>query len=232
MIPTMWGDQDPYHHTKYHPFWQLCEDLGVVIHFHSGPAPHAEYFGPNWPVEDKSDELPGAMGIYVSEVMWWLYRPLAYMIWGGVFEKFPRLKAVLTEGGTVFMLPPWLRLLDHNYTDIQFSAKLGDFRSHLSMAPSDYFKRNINIGASCIPRADVDLRNIIGVDKMMWGSDYPHPEGTWPNTRSYYKDVFSGIPEADGRKILGENALQWYGLDREKLQVVADEIGPEVSIFD
>ena len=99
------------------------------------------------------------------------------------------------------------------------------------MSPSEYFKRNINIGASCIPRRDVELRELIGVDKMMWGSDYPHPEGTWPNTRSYYDEVFSGIPEADGRKILGENALQWYGLDRTRLQAVANEIGPEASIF-
>jgi len=231
MIPTLWGEHAPYHDTCYDPFWEVCEDLGVIIHFHSGPAPHPEYFGGGWPVEDRGDELPGAMGIYVSEVMWWLYRPLSFMIWGGVFERFPTLKVVMTEGGTVFMLPPWLRLLDHNYTDVQFSAKLGDFRSHLSMKPSDYFNRNIRVGASCIPRADVELRNIIGVDNMMWGSDYPHPEGTWPHTDEYFKEVFSGIPESDGRKILGENAMDWYGLDRTKLQAVADEIGPETSIF-
>lgn len=231
MIPTMWGEHDAYHHTKYHPFWEVCEDLDVVIHFHSGPAPHPEYFGKNFPVENKSNELPGAMGMYVSEVMWWLYRPLTFMIWGGVFEQFPRLKVVLTEGGTVFMLPPWLRLLDHNYTDVQFSAKLGDFRSHLSMSPSEYFARNINIGASCIPRRDVELRNVIGVGKMMWGSDYPHPEGTWPNTRSYFSEVFSGMPEADGRKILGGNAVDWYGLDRVALQKIANDIGPEPSLF-
>ena len=231
MLPTMWGDLDPYHHTKYHPFWQVCEDLGVIIHFHSGPAPHPEYFGSQWPVVDESEQRPGAMGIYVSEVMWWLYRPLTYMIWGGVFEKFPRLKAVMTEGGTIFMLPPWLRLLDHNYTDVQFSAKLGDFRSHLSMSPSEYFARNVSVGASCIPRADLAYKDILGVDKMMWGSDYPHPEGTWPQTQQYYKDVFSGIAEDEGRKILGGNAIDWYGLDRQKLQAVADDIGPTTSIF-
>jgi predicted TIM-barrel fold metal-dependent hydrolase len=129
------------------------------------------------------------------------------------------------------MLPPWLRLLDHNYTDVQFSAKLGDFRSHLSMSPSEYFARNVNVGASCIPRADLAYKDILGVDKMMWGSDYPHPEGTWPQTQQYYKDVFSGIAEDEGRKILGGNAIDWYGLDRQKLQSVADDIGPTTSIF-
>lgn len=231
MIPTLWENHAPYHDRKYDPFWEVCEDLGVIIHFHSGPAPHPEYFGEKWPEEDRSEELPGAMGIYVSEVMWWLYRPLTFMIWGGVFERYPKLKAVMTEGGTVFMLPPWLRLLDHNYTDIQFSAKLGDFRSHLSMAPSEYFARNIAVGASCVPRRDIELRSVLGVDKMMWGSDYPHPEGTWPNTANYFRETFAGLPEEDGRKILGENAVAWYGLDRKRLQAVADEIGPDTSIF-
>ena len=231
MIPTLWGEYPPYHHTRYNPFWEVCEDLGVIVHFHSGPAPHPEYFGKDWPVEDSSRQLPGAMGVYVSEVMWWLYRPLTFMIWGGVFERYPRLRVVIVEGGTMFMLPPWLRLLDHNYRDVQFSAKLGDFRSHLSMAPSDYFRRNIAVGASCVPRADLELRAAIGLDQIMWGSDYPHPEGTWPNTAEYLRTTFAGFPEADGRKILGDNAVQFYGLDRDKLQQVADRIGPDASIF-
>ncbi len=231
MIPTLWYEHAPYHHRKYDPFWEVCEDLGVIVHFHSGPAPHAEYFGPGFPLEDDSEQLPGAMGVYVSEVMWWLYRPLTFMIWGGVFERYPRLRTMIVEGGTLFMLPPWLRLLDHNYTDVQFSAKLGDFRSHLSMKPSEYFARNCGIGASCVPRSDIELRDLVGTDLIMWGSDFPHPEGTWPNTRAYYEETFAGIPEADGRKILGENAVAFYGLDRERLQAVAAEIGPDTSIF-
>jgi predicted TIM-barrel fold metal-dependent hydrolase len=82
-----------------------------------------------------------------------------------------------------------------------------------------------------VPRADIDLRDQIGTEQIMWGSDFPHPEGTWPHTQDYYKTTFSGIPEADGRKILGENAVDFYGLDRQRLQAVADEIGPEVTIF-
>ena len=58
--------------------------------------------------------------------------------------------------------------------------------------------------ASCVPRSDLDLRNLIGTE--LWGSDL-HPEGTWPNTEQYYKDTFSNFPEEDGRKILGGNAM-------------------------
>ena len=114
---------------------------------------------------------------------------------------------------------------------MQFSAKLGDFRSHLSMAPSDYYRRNVAVGASCVPRSDLDLRAAIGPDQIMWGSDYPHPEGTWPNTAEYFRTTFANFPEQDGRKILGENAMAFYGLDRASLQVVANRIGPAASMF-
>lgn len=231
MLPTLWYDKAPYHDVKYDPFWQACEDLGIIIHFHSGPAPHAEYFGTNFPDEDRRDELPGAMGIYISEVMWWLYRPLTFMIWGGVFERFPKLKAMVVEGGTMFMFPTWLRLMDFQYNEGEISAKLGNYRGHLSIQPSDYFKRNCGIGASCVRRADIENRHEIGLEQIMWGSDYPHPEGTWPHTQKYFSETFTGIPEEDGRKILGGNAVDFYGLDKAKLQSVADEIGPEASIF-
>ena len=232
MLPTLWYDKAPYHDVKYDPFWGACEDLGVIIHFHSGPAPHAEYFGTNFPMEDRRDELPGAMGIYISEVMWWLYRPLTFMIWGGVFERFPRLKAMVVEGGTMFMFPTWLKLMDFQYNEGEISAKLGNYRGHLSMKPSKYFARNCGIGASCVRRADIENRHQIGLEQIMWGSDFPHPEGTWPHTSRYLQETFSGIPEEDGRKILGGNAVQFYGLDEVKLQIVADEIGPEASIFE
>ena len=138
---------------------------------------------------------------------------------------------MIVEGGTMFMLPSWLRLMDFHYTEGQISAKLGNFRKHLSLKPSDYFARNIGIGASCVLRPDLDMRDEVGLEKVMWGSDFPHPEGSWPNTAQYFKDNFGNFPEADGRKILGENAIAFYGLDREKLQSVANEIGPDVSMF-
>jgi predicted TIM-barrel fold metal-dependent hydrolase len=80
-------------------------------------------------------------------------------------------------------------------------------------------------------RPDLEGRNDIGLEKIMWGSDFPHPEGSWPNTAQYLKDNFSNFPKEDGRKILGENAVNFYGLDRQRLQAVADEIGPTVELF-
>ena len=230
MIPVQTHEFPGYNHIKYDPFWEACQDLGVMVHFHSGPGPMEDFFGPNWP-EESADDRPGAMGLYVSEVMWWLYRPLAFMIWGGVFERFPKLKSCLTEGGTNWMLAPWLRMLDFHATTGPESAKLGDYTSHLSMKPSEYFKRNIGVGASCAKRDDLEACSFLGKDKLMWGSDYPHPEGTWPETGVRLKENFSGFPEEDIRKLLGENAINWYGMSKEVLQPIADRIGPKFADF-
>jgi predicted TIM-barrel fold metal-dependent hydrolase len=230
MIPVQTHEFPGYNHLKYDPFWEACQDLGVMVHFHSGPGPMDNYFGPDWPAES-SDDRPGAMGLYVSEVMWWLYRPLGFMIWGGVFERYPNLRACMTEGGTNWMLEPWLRMLDFHATAGPESAKLGDYTGHLSMKPSEYFIRNIGVGASCAKRADLEVSRFLGKDKLMWGSDYPHPEGTWPQTETRLAENFSGFPEEDIRKLLGENAIAWYGMSREALAPIAERIGPDASLF-
>jgi predicted TIM-barrel fold metal-dependent hydrolase len=230
MIPIMTHEFEGYHHTRYHPFWEACEALEIIVHFHSGGSNTHQYFGDNWPAES-ADEFVGGMGVYVTEAMFWTYRPITFMIWGGVFEKFPKLKTVVTEAGTAWVIPTMLRTLDHNYFDVHFSRKLGDFRSHLSMSPQEYFRRNVGIGASCMPRPDIEVRHQIGLDQIMWGSDYPHPEGTWPQTDQQMFDTFHDLPEDETAAMLGGNAIRFYGLDGEKLKTIAERIGPDKQRF-
>lgn len=129
------------------------------------------------------------------------------------------------------MLEYWLRMLDFHASAGPEAAKLGDYTAHLSMSPSAYFMRNIGVGASCARREDLEVCSFLGKDKLMWGSDYPHPEGTWPHTESKLKENFRGLPEADIRKVLGENALHWYRLSHSALRSVADRIGPPAERF-
>jgi predicted TIM-barrel fold metal-dependent hydrolase len=215
----MWGRHDAYHHPKYEPIWAACADLGVVIHLHSGAAP----------MEDYGDHL-GMMGIYITEVVWWAVRPLWFLIWGGVFERHPKLRLAITESTTVWV-PEALALMDQRYSETHYSAKLGDYRSHLTMKPSEYFHRNVFLGASCMPRREAEMRHQIGVANIMWGSDYPHPEGTWPHTRAQMRETFTGLPEADLRAMLGGNAARLYGFDAEALSRVAARIGPRLEDF-
>ncbi len=235
MLPHMMTGQSPYHHPKYEPLWAACQDLGMVIHFHSGAAPMEEYFGASIFGVQAGDEpavaLPGALGIYVTEVAWWLTRPLVFMIWGGVFERFPGLRVAVTEGSTIWV-PELLQLMDQRYGDHHFSAKLGTgYKQHLSMKPSEYFRRNVRVGSSAMSRREAELRHQIGLQTIMWGSDYPHPEGTWPLTQQMMIEVFRGLPESEIEAMLGGNAAAFYGFDRAALDALAARIGPQRSLF-
>ncbi len=229
LLPVIWGDLDPYHHPKYDAMWAVIEELEMIIHFHSGPAPMEDYLGP-MPAREDSAELPGGVGIYVAEVPFHLTRPLSFLIWGGVFERFPTLKCVFTEG-TAIWVPEYLRLHDHRFEVTHYSQKLGDYRSHLSMKPSEYFARNVAVGASCMPRREAELRHEIGMGQIMWGSDYPHPEGSWPFTPDQMVETFRGLPEEDIAAMLGGNAARFYGFDVEGLASLVEEIGPLKSRF-
>jgi predicted TIM-barrel fold metal-dependent hydrolase len=229
IFPVMWGKQPPYHHPRYDPVWAACQDLDVPIHFHSGPAPSEDYFGA-FPPPPGSVNMPGAMGIYVTEVCWWNVRPLTFLIWGGVFERFPRLKVAITEGTTIWV-PEYLMLMDQRFSQTHYNQKLGDFQSHLSMKPSEYFRRNVRLGASCMPRREAEKRHETGIAQIMWGSDFPHPEGAWPHTREQMVETFHGLPEDEVAAMLGGNAVSFYGFDAEKLAPLVARIGPEKRSF-
>jgi predicted TIM-barrel fold metal-dependent hydrolase len=228
MIPVMWQPHAPYHHPRYEPLWDVCQELDVVVHFHSGPAPSQEYFG-NWPPAPGEKTLPGGMGIYVCEAVWTVVRPLTFFIWGGVFERFPGLRVVVTEGTTSWA-PNYLEHLDERYVDWHVTAKLGDYRSHLSMKPSDYFHRNVRLG-TFFARKEAEKRYEVGVGCMMWGSDYPHPEGTWPYTHDQMLNAFRGLPEAETEAMLGMTAAELYGFDAAKLAPLVERIGPDRQAF-
>ena len=239
LMPHLWLGQDAYHHPKYAPFWAVCEELGMVIHFHSGAAPAHEYFGAALfgPQAAQADgppppEMPGALGIYVTEVAWWLTRPVVFMIWGGIYERFPKLKTAITEGTSIWV-PELLHLMDHRYTEHHGTAKLGQgYKAHLTMKPSDYFRRNVRVGSSVMSRREAELRHEIGLDTIMWGTDYPHPEGSWPVTKDMMHETFDGLPRDDIAKILGGNAAEFYGFDTEKLAPIVERIGPPADAFD
>jgi predicted TIM-barrel fold metal-dependent hydrolase len=121
--------------------------------------------------------------------------------------------------------------MDQRFAETPYNAKLGEFRSHLKRKPSEYFRSNVFVGASCMPRREVEQRHAIGLANIMWGSDYPHPEGSWPETRRQMRDSLSGVPEDDLAAMLGGNAARVYGFDVEKLAPLAARIGPERALF-
>jgi len=154
----------------------------------------------------------------------WAQRPFTALLWSGVFEKHPDLKLIFTETGCSWILEA-LRKLKFKADNPIFAH----FTKDLSLAPEEYFQRNCFIGASFLPVHEIGDRYKIGVDKLMWGSDYPHMEGTWPNTMHKLRETFSEVAEDEIRTMLGDTAVDVFGFDRPKLRGVADRIGPQLS---
>jgi predicted TIM-barrel fold metal-dependent hydrolase len=212
LIPSMWQPYPPYHDPRYDPVWGTCAQLSMPVHVHSGSADKASY-GPH-------------VGLYVTEVRWWSSRPLWFLIWSGAFDRHPGLRFVVTECGA-FWAADLLWMMDTAYDREHGSRKLGDqLTAHLARRPSDVFDAQCGIGASNTRRRELARRYEIGVGNLMWGNDFPHPEGTWPHTRQWLRQAFCDIPVDETRAVLGANAAEMYGFDTAALAPVAARIGP------
>jgi predicted TIM-barrel fold metal-dependent hydrolase len=209
MIPAMWMHQKPYHDRVYDPVWALCQDLQMPVVTHSGPAD-----------KDSYDEH---LGIYVTEVVWWPARPMWFMLWSGVFERFPRLQFGVTEAGCWWM-PNLLWFWDRLYLGHKGAEKLGAL-GDFSMSPSEYVDRNIFIGSSNTKRREIAMRYEIGLDNMLWGNDFPHPEGTWPSSREWLRKTYHDVPIDETRRMIGEAAAEVFGFDLAALRPTAERIG-------
>ncbi|HZJ25928.1 MAG TPA: amidohydrolase family protein [Acidimicrobiia bacterium] len=212
LIPAMWRPYAPYHDPRYEPVWSVCEELEMPVHTHSGSAPKEE-FGEH-------------VGLYIAEVRFWATRPLWFLLWSGVFERHPGLRFAVTECGA-FWAADLLWTMDIAYDREHASKKLGSqLTATLPRRPSEYFDRNCGIGAANTRRRELARRHEIGVGNIMWGNDFPHPEGTWPHTREFLRDAFWDIPVDDTARILGTNAAEFFGFDTARLRELADRIGP------
>jgi predicted TIM-barrel fold metal-dependent hydrolase len=218
MIPTRWGSQLPYNDKHYDPIWEACAALDLPVTTHSGVGP------------DDYGISPGLTAIYTTESYWWAARPLWALILGGVFERHPTLRYVLAENGA-WWVPDIISRMDSKWEGDHATRKFGPaaFRAELSLKPSEYLNRNCWFAASVMGQLEVDRRHAIGVGNLMWGDDFPHPEGTWPHTSEWIQNRLGAIPEEDSGRILGLNAAEVYRFDLDALAPTVERIGPTVE---
>jgi predicted TIM-barrel fold metal-dependent hydrolase len=206
-----------YADDYYDPLWRACEEHQMVVNLHtgaSGMATDAKYL--------YDEKHSGSLGLF--EVFVFTRRPLWFLILGGVFDRHPGLKVTVTENG-VQWLPSLVRDMEQ-FFDTHGGAPL---RRSLRQRPADYVAQHVHLGGSLMQRADAEMRHEIGVDRLMWGADYPHLEGAAPVHREVLQNVFGGLPEPEVRQILGGNAVGLWGFDGSLLQAVADRVGPTVE---
>ena len=210
----------PLYDPIYDRLWEVCEDLEIPVNVHSGTG-NPDY-GP----------YPTSMLLYINEVIFYTQRPFVQLTLSGVFERFPRLRFVMTEAGCAWV-PPLLNQLDTVMAGIRASGAAGEIRftegGTLPKLATDYFRQNVWMGVSAPGAADVAARHTIGLDRFMWGSDYPHDEGTHPHTREHLRARFSNVEPAEVQMMLSTNAAGLYGFDLEALRPLAAQIGPTVA---
>ncbi|WP_261569725.1 amidohydrolase family protein [Frankia gtarii] len=233
LLPGMVADPalPPLHSPYYDPFWAACARLGLVVTVHAGWGGVQGQFqaflrqvhqamGGSGEIDlnlqqrlrerlDAGADSPLRLDLGPRRAMWQL-------MLGGVFDRFPELRLALTEVRADW-LPATLRRLDER------AARPG---GALKRTPSEYFRLHCVVIPSSPHRAEIEMRHEIGVGRLLFGVDFPHPEGTWPNTRDWIRAAFAGVPEGEARAILGENAIDVYGLDRAALARAAARVGP------
>jgi len=206
LLPAGVGSLPFYHHPRYEPLWSACEDLELPIHTHVGSA-----------IPDYGD-LPGSLTLFATESMWFSHRPFWFLIWGGVFERHPRLKMVFAEQGSDWV-PDLLELLDRMYhTMFKHEQK------RLSVPPSEYWRRQCIVQSMFLTPREVAQRHQIGIANMTWGCDYPHYEGSWPFSLRCLREMLVDVPEPEIRALLSTNAARVYGFDLAHLDQLAAEL--------
>jgi predicted TIM-barrel fold metal-dependent hydrolase len=220
-FPTPKPHLEPYNSPSWDRFFSIVEDLNVTLCNHGGAASSGGTF-------------PGAMSIAKFEIsMMARICPMDQLIYGGVFERHPRLKLVLTESPGVW----WnfvLKEMDSIYLTDTRSYGPSE-KERVPNLPSEYAARNVFIGASFHARFEAEDAMANGYeDRVIWGSDYPHFEGTYqydalgpngePMTWASWRFHYAGLPDEQVRNFLGKNAMAAYDLDYDALTKVAARI--------
>ena len=211
---------EPLYAPRYEPIFAVCEELGMPLNHHSGSA-----------TPDFGLYLPHSLAMFMLEVTWWAHRALWHLMFSGVFERHPNLQFALTETGLSWA-PGVLEQLDHFYDRMKHNDQCSEYIfggptvAKMSLTPSEYFARQCHIGASFLPPKECAIRHQVGIDSIMWGSDYPHVEGSYPYTREHLRLTFDGVAPDEIQKMLALNAAKLYGFDLEQLAPLAARLGP------
>jgi predicted TIM-barrel fold metal-dependent hydrolase len=200
MLPTF-PRGEPLNSSTYEPLWRTAAELGLPMHIHlrTGSRHTGALFGKT------TGELVGDRCVILNLASLANYEALSRIIFGGVLERHPSLKFVSVEGN-IGWLGYFLEKSDRTYKRHRHWTKL-----ELPKPPSEYFHRQV-YATFIEDKVGVMIRKVIGVDNLMWSSDYPHTDTTWPDSKKYIEESLAGVPEDDRYKILAGNAVKLYNL--------------------
>ena len=211
---------EPLYSATYEPIWAAAAAAGLPLNHHAGGAT------PNF-----GNHFPASLAMFMLEVQWWTQRALWHLMFSGVFERYPELNYVITETGTAWV-PDTLEKLDSFHHRMKYSRYGsesifgGQAVANMSLTPSEYFNRQCFIGASFLRPAEAEIARSVGVERIMWGSDYPHIEGSYPHTREHLRLTFAQMTPEETTTMLTNNAAKVYKFDLEALAPLAEKFCP------
>lgn len=178
-----------YGEADMDPLWSAIEAAGLPLNFHISEAPDGNG--------------PGELGSYLMMSFQPFRKLWSYLVFSGILERHRELRLVFAEGG-ISWIPSALDHADRIHTE---------FRAHLEPVlprpPSDYWREQCYATFMDDPRG-LDQMDYIGADRVLWSSDYPHPEGTHGRTAQILADVYQRFGSLDAAKIVGETARELY----------------------
>ena len=199
-----------YSSPDYEPLWAAAQDLGMPIHLHI--LTNRRCF--DEAVHDVTSMVPAAGGdgslAFLSSHDHWPRMSLGDIIFSGVFERYPKLRVGVVEF-ELSWIPHFLDRIDYTYTQRGVVAA-DKLPLREGLLPSDYFHQNVFAGFQ-EDALGIRDREIIGVDNIMWGSDYPHAESTFPRSQDILEEILRDCTDQEKAKIVGGNAARIYHLD-------------------
>ncbi len=193
-----------YDQPEYEPFWAAAQALDMPLSLHTATRRQGKIRGVG--EQTLRDASSRATKVFYPATS------MCDMIFSGVFERYPNLKLAIVEFELAWV-PHLLSSMDYTYRERHEEAL---YRFKDGWRPSDFFHRNVFLSFQ-EDAVGIRLRDIIGVDNMMWGSDYPHSESTFPQSRQILAQILAGVPEDDYAKIVGGNTARLYHFDMARI---------------
>ena len=183
-------EEQQYSEPRYDPLWAAAQDLDMPISLHVNT--------------ERNFKVKRTMADNATSDVH-IRRSLTFMVTGGVFERFPRLKIISAEND-VGWVPYFLERMDYLFDR---TRNIYQWTVSRTMLPSEYIRRQVYFtfmrDSSWVP-----ARHLIGLDRLMWASDYPHTDSTWPRSREVIARMLQDVPEEERRKITLTNAGELY----------------------
>jgi predicted TIM-barrel fold metal-dependent hydrolase len=198
MITVAPTEDRSYDHTMYEPFWAAAQDLDAPISLHiatNRPTPYSD-----------TESNRTSRASLLANADYWVRVALGHLILEGVLERYPRLRVGSAEH-EIAWVPYFLDRLDYTYT--QRARRAHWVRYRTDALPSDFFRRSVFLSFQ-EDAVGIRDRGVIGVDTLMWGSDYPHTESTFPRSRTILERILDGVPTAERRAITASNVARLY----------------------